>query len=338
MNINCIASQKTYHAAVRQFTEFIRKVESGCVENTGLPATWYRGQRDKNWDLLPGILRKPVIDAIEREKKKFSYSRRELEYVLEKESNLLINFKREGASFTDRLLVNKEWYYLAQHHGLPTRLLDWTKNPRIALWFAIQPDENGKDSTDGCLYTINPKDFNTYKSPSILEQDYTLNEIREFERSYIEWIFGFRKSMIPDMDSDVSKKILELNNSENEEDQQALEQACAKIKEDFKNVNGKILAISPDWYNSRQACQASFFTIHLPDLNVANSVVTSTSKIIVRDEDKLIIPKKHKRFLRTFLSIEGMRRWNVFPDFDGLAKGLIDEIIGIDADEIISKN
>lgn len=70
------------------------------------------------------------------------------------ESHLLRQFKKYAHR---QINSNNEWYWLsvAQHYGLPTRLLDWSYSPDVALHFATS--NTNKMDEDGAVWKVNYK-------------------------------------------------------------------------------------------------------------------------------------------------------------------------------------
>lgn len=99
--------------------------------------TLFRGQSDAGWEPLAGIDR-PHFENY-RKWRKLSRS--------DHEWSLLDHFRRSARPYISVVPEDMwEWLALAQHHGLATRLLDWTFNPLVALFFALEGAGPGTDA------------------------------------------------------------------------------------------------------------------------------------------------------------------------------------------------
>lgn len=114
----------------------------------------FRGMSNKEYYLLPSIFRKVVKTFDDDDFTKIE-NYKYLAYV--KEKQILQDFIGEAACYIKGIPANDylRWAEYAQHFGTPTRLLDWTTNPLIALYFACKDDEN----TDGSIWILNEVNY-----------------------------------------------------------------------------------------------------------------------------------------------------------------------------------
>ena len=104
------------------------------------PGDWiFRGHGSCRWNLKAGAHRLTEDSDANPEA------------ILAFERELLSEFKRRARIFLQSPPSSDwEWMVLAQHFGLPTRILDWTENPLVALYFSVFPRAELFD--DGMLY------------------------------------------------------------------------------------------------------------------------------------------------------------------------------------------
>lgn len=77
------------------------------------------------------------------------------------ESTLLARFKQSAAMLISRRPENEfDWIFLMQHHGVPTRLLDWTENPLVALYFAVLAKDPEIEKSDASFWILRPSELN----------------------------------------------------------------------------------------------------------------------------------------------------------------------------------
>lgn len=130
--------------AIREFTissmtNYIQVIEDLTNQND---LVWFRGHETSDYKLSPSIYRLPF---------KSQY-----------EENFYIKFRSRALPYIKNITQPNDyfsWLFLMQHHGVPTRLLDWSSSSLIALAFAILYRDK-KYNNDAIVWCLNPLKLN----------------------------------------------------------------------------------------------------------------------------------------------------------------------------------
>lgn len=113
----------------------------------GCTTPLFRGQANRDWELLPSLARRLWLF--------------DTQYG-STEKHIYLKFRTHGDHLIPKQLGPWDDLFLMQHHGIPTRLLDWTENFAVALYFAmpLYSDASVGAPEYGSVYILNPNRLN----------------------------------------------------------------------------------------------------------------------------------------------------------------------------------
>jgi hypothetical protein len=230
----------------------------------------------------------------------------------DKEINLLAEFEKYGGQYYS---ANNplDFVSYAEHYGLPTRLLDYTYNPLIALYFSLFDSKNDNE------------DIYYYICFSVLEEQICFKYL-----PIIKYLSGFELNSMA-TSYRLALKALEIKTDENKQRkyfQMALwdenpalgkldsdkEKDIDKIVDKFKE--NKILFIDPNLSNQRITAQQGLFLMPY-NLDKENHM-----KMIYENSKFIGINKKIRIELLKYLDTIGINSFILMPDLQNVCEGI----------------
>jgi FRG domain len=262
---------KTYTAdSIPQFLDVVSRLQSRWFPDSKNWGPWFRGHSDKSWHLTPKLYREAEPS-------------RGIRVV---EDEIRQEFVMRGPSLgRERPRNSWEWYFLMQHSGAPTRLLDWTEAALVALYFAIRDNrnKNGESRTDASVWALDPWWLNkkVLKVREVIPPGAAEGLGSADAKRYAPWL--------PDRYKDNKQLTKELP-----------------------------IALYPTHFAQRISSQRSCFTIHGSNRLGFEKMFEGQRGRLARID----IPMDAIDSIEDCLAVAGIDEITVFPDWDGLGRYL----------------
>ncbi|MBB6401928.1 hypothetical protein HNP92_001233 [Methanococcus maripaludis] len=276
--------------------KYAEEIKELCDFEVSISEFLYRGQKNKEWKLEPAIFRK-------NKSGKLTYENKEKELYMSLKEHNHPEFEKQKTMF-DKLA-------LMQHYSIPTRLLDWSKNPLVALYFATEPDL--ENDTDGVVFVHSPNSI-YYSSEEIV--DLLCNMFLKWNKEEISLKELESTSFNGDTVSDI------LGDS---------------IEDTFITLNifSGVIFIRPIMTNDRLRIQQGCFSMHgclreqrkidehfFENFFKLNEPSDTVLENYLENTVKFIIPSECKTKIRKELEMIGIHNGTMFPELENYGQFL----------------
>ena len=149
---------------VYSFHEYMERLEEignqSILKPNTPPVLWARGHRISDWNLYPTLFRNVKLDPILGRN---SGSGRAVEEEVRRQNYIAKNYH----FFQKDPENDLEWKEVMQHHGVKTRMLDWSESMLHPLIFALECFFNEKEfrtnerlQSSPCVWVLQPVEWN----------------------------------------------------------------------------------------------------------------------------------------------------------------------------------
>lgn len=246
-------------------TELVSMAEQTLSPDSG-EGLWFRGTTDQSFKLAPTLMRE--TNGIPRTKHD------------EIEQDLFFEFQAKSHELRSRNLTDWEYLFHGRHHGVPTRLIDWTETMGVAVYFALEAIQDAvfagakRPKTEPAIWMLNP---------------YALNEKT----------WAVRDIVLPRY----------LGLTDDEEDY--LDFGELLVATGKWAWNGPV-AVYPVQLGDRVRAQRGWFTIHG---NSRDPLEAQFPELLC----KIVLEEKCIEDGLRFLEWAGFNKFSIYPDYDNLA-------------------